>query len=424
MSPSSPSPSPSPPADALRAAAWFWCILASYSILRPIRDAMGIAGHVDDIKWLWNGTFVVTLLVAPLFAAAAAKLPRRELVTRSYHVIALILVAFLCAWQGSGENARLWLGRAFYVFVSVFNLFIVSVFWSAITDVFSRERATRSFGPIAVGGTLGAIAGSSLTAWLAETLGTANLLAASAALLEIGLWFARPILLRDALGDRALALAVPRGRAALADLGRVFASPLLRAIALYVFLLTFATTVLYLERSRLVADTFATRDARTAFFARVDLWTQLLTMLVQGFVTGPLIRRFGLGVALFTLPVVCVIGFGAVGGAALAGGTIFWHYVVFSVVLDATRHAVQRPSREVLFTLVPPNERYASKNAIDTAVQRGGDVVSAFAHSGITYLFSSLHAVLFAVVPVAVVWSLVAAGIGRHREQRSDAAPG
>ena len=403
-------PPPERSTDAIRAAVWLGCILAGYLILRPIRDAMGAAGGVAQIKWLWNGTFVATLLLCPLFAWAAARLPRRRLVAATYHAVVGALLLFYLAWRIEDPSLRLWVGRVFYVFVSVVNLLLISVFWSAVTDLHTTAGAVRRFGPIAVGGTIGAIVGSTLTTQLVETIGSANLLLVSAGLLELGLLVGLGLLSRS--GDDPLALTLPRGRAAWRDIRSVLTSPMLRALAAYVLLMTWPITVLYLEKVRLVADSGLDRDGQTALFARVDLWTQGFTVLMQLFLTGPLIRRFGLGISLAVLPAVCVLGFGSVGTAALIGVPIFWIYVVSSAVLDATRHAVQKPSREVLFTLAPPHERYAAKNAIDTLVHRGGDVLSAFTHTGVKQILPTLGGVLLSVVPVAVVWGLLARRLG------------
>ena len=408
------------PSPALRVAAWFFCVLASTSILRPVRDAMGVAGGIGEQAKLWKWTFAATLCACPFFALAAARLPRRALIARTYHASALSLAVFLGCWHLVAETDRDQLGRAFYVFFSVFNLFVVSVFWSATTDLVPHANAVRRFGPIAVGGTLGALAGASVTSRLAEMVGAHNLLVVSAALLELGLWIAAP-LLRD--GDaRRLALALPRGRAALADLRTVFASPLLRGVALYVLLGTVPAAVLYFERSRLVADAVLSRDERAALFATVDLWTQGATILVQWGITGVVLRRFGHGASLAVLPLVTAVAFAAVGAAAFAGWPIFWIYVAGGALIEGTRHALQKPTREVLFTLAAPHERYAAKNAIDTLVHRGGDALCAEGYPRLGILAMPLHAILLGAVPIALVWAFLARGIGKHAKRAAGSA--
>lgn len=404
---------------ALRAAVWFFCVLASTSILRPVRDAMGTAGGVSELAKLWKWTLALTLIASPLFAAAAARLPRRALLTRSYHAVALTLLGFLGLWHATGESDRDALGRAFYVFVSVFNLFVVSVFWSATSDLVPHASAVRRFGPIAVGGTLGAITGAALTNRLAELIGAPQMLLLAALLLELGLLAASPLI--RASDPRQLALSLPRGRAALGDLLLVLRSPMLRRIAGYVLLGTVPAAVLYFERARLVADAALSRDERSALFASVDLWTQIATVLVQGFLTGPALRRFGPGANLAVLPLVSAATFGLVGLASHAGWPIFWIYVAGGALIEGTRHALQKPTREVLFTLAAPNERYAAKNAIDTLVHRGGDALCAEAWPRIGVTAMPLHTVLFATVPFALAWAFVATRIGRVRRESADA---
>ncbi|MGE0142320.1 MAG: NTP/NDP exchange transporter [Planctomycetota bacterium] len=395
----------------IRAALWLGCVLAAYSLLKPVRDAMAVAGHVDQIRWLWNGTFFVTLLTAPLFALAAARFPRGRLIVIAYAAVSACLAAAWLAWQSGDSDLRLWVGRVFYVFLSVINLFLVSVFWSAITDSLSTSTAIRSFGRIAVGGTLGAVAGSESARQLSQTLGAHNLLLVAIALLWLGVWAGASFLRRRA-GD-PLALQLPRGRDAWRDLGAILRVPMLRGLTIYVLLMTYPLAVLYFERTRLVADQAVGLDARTELFATLEVWTQVLTALLQALVVGPLLRRFGLSLALMVLPLIWLVAASGLGALALAGTSTLLLYAIANAVLDATRHAVQKPSREVLFTLAEPHQRFAAKNAIDTLVHRGGDVASAFLHHALARALPQLGHVLLTVAPIAAVWTLVGWRLGR-----------
>lgn len=412
-------PSPTAAAHPLFAAAWLGLVLASYAILKPIRDAMSTAAGTGDVDvaLLWTFTFAGTLLVAPLFAAAAARMPRGKLVARTFHVIAGCLLVFFAAWRWSDPESRLWIGRAFYVFVSVFNLFTVAVFWCATTDAFDHGRAVRQFGPIAIGGTLGMFAGTEITRQLARQLDTSTFLLLSAALLELGLLCALPVL-RQRAGE-GLTLQVPRGRDALRDLRAVIDSPMLWRLAVYVVLMTFPAAVFYQETRHLVAGSGLDEAQRKALYATANEITQGFTLLAQGFVVGPLIRRFGLRVGLAVLPAVSTVAFLALGIASWSGVSLFWTQLVANSAVEAMRHAVQKPSREVLFTLTEPHERYAAKNVIDTVAHRGGDVASVFAHHGLTLLNGSLHFVLLAVVPVSLGWSALGARLGTRADRRA-----
>jgi AAA family ATP:ADP antiporter len=409
---------------AVAAAAWLFLLMTSYAILKPIRDAMGVAGGVDNIKWLWQGTFVATLVVSPLFGWAVSRLPRRKFVPRTYHVVALNLVLFWALWQALGEGGRVWLGRVFYVWLSVFNLFVVSVLWSVLVDLFSAEQGKRLFGPIAVGATVGGMTGPALTLAFVESVGTPGLLLTSAVLVELGVLCAGRVMRESDAAERAVRPAVeaPVGHGAWNGLLLMLRSPFLLAIAAYVFLLTFASTMVYVEKQRLVGNTFENRADQISFFAQVDLGTQALTALLQLVLTGPMIRRLGVGFTLCALPLLCTVGFALLGVAGLGFLPLFGVFVGFDVTRNAARFALAKPAREVLFTLVGPEERYSAKNFVDTVVYRGGDVANVWVHAGIASLASSVAGVAFCAVPVSFAWTALGVWLGRRQRDRTAGA--
>ena len=396
------------------AAAYFFFLFASYFVIRPVRDAMAVAGGVRNLPWLFSATLLATLLVHPVHAAVVSRLPRRRFIPLVYEFFALNLLAFLVLLELTDGAGGVWAGRAFYVWTSVFNLFVVSVFWSYMADVFLPEQATRLFAVIAVGGTLGGVAGSSLASVLAEPLGPPRLLAVSFVLLQIA------VLAAVRLGPAAQAVDdEPVGGTAVDGAREILRSPYLLGICGYMLLYTITSTFLYFLKAQIVADTVADAGARTAFFARVDLAVNLLTASVQLFLTGRLLRWLGLAVGLAVLPVLTVAGFLVVGVTPT-----LLVVAAFEVVRRATNYAVSRPSREILYTAVSRAEKYKAKHLIDTFVYRAGDQVGIWAAGLVTWLGYGIVGVTALAAPVAGVWAVLAVGLGFAHRRRVTAAEG
>ena len=398
---------------------YFFFVLASYYVLRPIRDAMGIAGGVDDLPWLFTATLVATALVGPPFAALVARLPRRRFATWSYRSLMLCLLGFYAALV-LVPDAALWIGRGFYVFVSVFNLFAVSLFWAVMADCFRSEDARRLFGIIAAGGTLGSILGGAVTGSLAGLVGDVPLLLVSVVLLELALRCMRALTARlqaiDA-GQRRIAEA-RIGGGALAGFAHVARSPYLLGICGFMLLYTIGSTFLYFMQAGIVADAFSDRAARVAFFARIDVWVGIATLLAQLLLTGRILARIGVGWTLALLPLVSVVGFVALGIAPVLSAVI-----AFQVARRTVNFALSRPSREILFVPLSREDKYKAKNVIDTFVYRAGDQIGAWASAGLAALGLGIAGVAMLAAPLAAVWLLLALWLGRANARLRDADP-
>jgi len=411
--------------DELAAVLWaflyFFSLLAGYYVLRPIRDEMGIEGGVENLPWMFTATFLAMLAAIPLYGAASARFPRGRLIPGVYLFFLINLLAFYAAFRMVTDPA--WVARVFFVWVSVFNLLVVSVFWTFMADLFTNEQGRRLFGVIAAGGSAGAVAGPALTAGLVRVLGTHDLLLISAALLALTLLCIRRLLAhasylrgpetagREAGGGPPEAAARGLGGGAWAGIRLLGRSPFLLGIAGYVLLYTGTATFVYFEQAHIVADAFARPAERTALFAAMDLAVNVLTLGVQLFVTGRIVTRMGVGAALALLPGLVAAGF-----AALALAPVLGVLVVFQVLRRAAGYALARPAREVLFTVVGREERYKAKNVIDTLVSRGGDALSGWAFAGLLGLGLALAGVAAVGVPLALVWLGLGVALGRRQE--------
>ncbi|MDP2877222.1 MAG: hypothetical protein Q8O00_13630 [Holophaga sp.] len=365
------------------ATGYFFFLMLGYYLLRPLREAMGIARGADKLPWLMTGTLVLMLLANPAFAALVSRLPRRRFIPLVYRFFALNLLIFFALFQllpGHGGTA---LGYTFYVWLSVYNLFVVSVFWGFMADLFEENQGKRLFGFIAMGGTLGAIVGAGLTEMLSKGMAfgfvlpfkatPAALVLVAAGFLELAVQCVMGLARRFHLGDVAGGPREP-GPGLLEGLRLIRKSPYLTQIALYMLFFTLTTTFLYMAQGTIVAKAFTSQSARAAAFARIDLWVNLLTLVTQLFFTSRLITTFGLRPVLVILPVLTIAGFGA-----LWVWPVFAVLAVFQVARRGLHYAVDRPAREILYIALGPDEKYKSKPFIDTFIYRGGDFLGAWA---------------------------------------------
>lgn len=414
--------------DEVRALCWsfayFFCLLAAYYVLRPLRDEMGIAGGVRNLPWLFTATFIVMLAAVPLFGAVVARLPRRRFIPLVYHFFVLNIVIFwlLLTFDGGRQDVA----RVFFVWISVFNLFAVSVFWSFMADLYASEQGKRLFGFIAAGGSAGALLGPALTAGLAVPLGPVNLLIVAALLLEAAVFCARR--LEHALPGAASGAATAQAQTApaappearglggswLAGIAMVARSPYLAGIALWVSLLSLAGTFLYFQQANIVAAASDDPAVRTRIFAMIDLATGILTIIIQCVATGRLMARFGVGPAAGVLPVVFAVGF-----AALAMTPALAVIIAFQAIQRTANFALSNPAREVLFTVVGREEKYKAKNVIDIVVFRGADALSGWLFAALRSAGLELQAIALATVPLAAGWLVLSLALGRAQEGRA-----
>lgn len=404
--------------------AYFFFLLSSYYVIRPLRDAMGVAGSDEKLTWLYMGTLLGTLIANPIFSALVSRYPRRVFLPVVYHFLALCLVLFWALLRFLPQEHAGSVATVFFVWASVFNLFAVSVFWGFMADLFRSDQGKRLFGFIGVGGTLGAIAGAALTASLAGTVGPVNLILGAAVILE-GAVFCMRRLARIFRVDEASAAqpaarpGTPPGRGVLAGIRLVSTSPYLLGICLFLLLYSISSTFLYFEQARIVRATFTDAAARTAFFARIDLWVNLLTAATQIFLTGRILGRLGVTTGLAALPVVTA---GALAAIAAAPNAVV--LMLVQVIRRSTEFAVVRPSREVLYTVTSREEKYASKSLIDTFVYRGGDAIGAWVDQLLKFLGMGMAALAGVFLPIAAVWIALAAFLGRRQRALASREPG
>lgn len=403
---------------------YLFCVFSAYYVIRPIRDEAGVAGGVSNLSWLFSGTLVTMMAVNAPFAALVAKLPRTRFIGVTYRFFMLNLVVFLVLFRVATGEANIWVGRAFFIWAAVFNLFVVSVFWAFMVDVFTSEQGKRLFGFIAAAATLGGIAGASVTAGTVQTVGVPALLLVSVVLLELGVVSSRRLgALSEAFSaSRPAGAEVDEGErviggSAWAGLTQALKSPYLLGIACYMLLYTVLSTFLYFQQAEIVDRTFADRGARTAFFARVDLLVNVLTIGIQLFVTGRVMKRLGVAMTLTFVPALTAVGFLLLGLMPTVSIV-----VGFTVLRRAGNFGFARPTREVLFTVVSREDKYKAKNFIDTVVYRFGDQVGAWASSLITMAGLGAGAVAWAAVPLALAWVGNAWWLGKRQVALSDGA--
>lgn len=420
----------------LLACVYFFFLLASYFILRSIRDAVGVQAGASKLPYLFSTTFVATLVLNPLFARIVSKLPVRQFIPIVYRVFGALLLAFGAAirWVPNAAQPGLtrwalasplvppfiagllpstneaWLVPAFWVFTSVYSLFVPSVFWGFMSDNFRSEQSKRLYGFIGVGGTLGALTGSAITAILAERVGTAVLLVCSAVMLELGVqcvgFFPKSFRTETRERDEAHASI---GGSSLAGFTGVLKSPYLLGICAFMMLYTIGTTILYVQQAEFVKAAFSEPNARTAFLAKIDFVVQVLTIIAQIFVTGRVIKWLGVGITLAILPVMSIIGFASLGFFPFIG-----LFVVYSTLRRAGNNAFASPGREVLFTVIPPEDKYKAKNLIDTFVYRSGDQIGAWSMKGLTALGVGTSGSSLIAAPMSMVWLGVALWLGNR----------
>jgi AAA family ATP:ADP antiporter len=383
-------------ADVRWSFALFFCVFAAWYAVRPVRDAMGIVGSVRDLPRLFLVTLAVTLGVTPLFSAMVSRLPRSRFVAVAYRIAALSLVAFALLLRGPSPNAEI--ARVFFVWSSVLNLFLITLAWALMADVFSREDGIRFFALIGGGGTLGAIVGSGIASLFGGEANVPVSLFAGGLLLEAAVRCAHRTGATSSTAGRAL----PEG-GVLKWMRSAMLSPYFLGICTYLVAFTFSSTVLYFQQASIVKATLLGTSARTLLFARIDLATNVLTFVLQISIVGRSLRFAGIGAALALLPLYTLGCF-----VALHFAPVVWVLVVCQVSRRALDFAFAKPAREVLFTVVDPADKYKAKSFIDTFVYRSGDAFAAVGFAGL-----SIGALATLMGAVCGLWTIVAVALGR-----------
>jgi AAA family ATP:ADP antiporter len=392
---------------------YFFFLLASYFILRPLRDTMGTVYGVAHLQELFTGTFLLSFIVAPIFGGLASRIRLAVLLPWVYGFIAITMLVFYVLFQSDPNNR--WIAAAFFVWLTTFILLIVTVFWSLMADIFSSAQAKRLFGFIAAGGSIGAISAPAFITLFVDAVGTNALLLISAAGFAITAFL---VVLLEA-EKRKLAATDEEAQKTTLDhsLGGnafdgfmlLFRSRYLLMIALFVLLMTWISTVIYFQLGDLISKEFASQAARTQAYASIDLATNTFAMLIQLFGTGRFIQRFGVTTALLLNPLIIVGAF-----LAMAFSPVLMVLGGVQVVRRVSEFAIAKPARDMLFTAVGQQSKYKAKNVIETVVYRFGDLSSAWLSAAVLPFGVAGMAVLGIVI--AACWFPICWLLGRRFE--------
>ena len=390
----------------------FFFVLGGYFCVRPVRETVGTILGRDRVAHLYLWTWVGSIVIIPLFGWLVGRLKRSVFLPLIYGFVAVSLVAIGVVFRANESSIAV--GQFFYVFISILSLFLTSVFWAFLLELFDSGQAKRLFGVIAAGGTAGALAGPGITFLAASTLGNAGILFVGAAMFVVAIicqqallriWKARRTEHQE---DR------PIGGNPFAGFWLVLRSPYLLAIALFVVLLAAANTLMYFEQLRLVKVTFADTHERTRVFAALDWIVQGLTIVCQLFLTGRIASRLGLTVLLAIVPVAMIFGFLAF---ALVGT-----FAVLAVLIISRRvgeYAFVRPGREILFSRVDNETKYKAKNVIDVPVYRASDAITAQVSTALEGGALGITAVALIGAAVSTAWAINGWWLGRRSDARS-----
>ena len=393
--------------------AYGFLIMSSYYILRAVRDEIG-ASDSRNLQLLWTAVFLVMLLAVPLYSWVASRMSRGVFVPLANRFFIACLVAFWLCLVLLPETARPWIDRVFYVWVSVFALFVVTVFWGFMADCFSNEQGKRLFATIAVGSSIGAMLGSTITAALATIVPVFALLLIACVPLELASWCALVLHRRFATGDvktEGESNKAIEGNA-WSGMKAVFSSKYLMGIAAFIAVMTFVSTVLYFQQSTLIYEGIPDRGERRELLAKMDWVVNFLTILFQVYLTARIVKWLGVGLTLAIVPVAMTAGFVTLGLYPTLAVL-----VVVQVIYRAGRYGLTKPAREMLWTVLGREDKYKAKPFLDAAVYRGGDLVSGWIYTGLAAVGLSIGAIALVSAPVAGIWALLAFRLGKQEEE-------
>jgi len=396
---------------------YFFALLTAYFILRPIRDAMGIASGVGFLPWLFSATFIVMLIVMPIYGALVSRFPRRKFIPYVYLFFVLNLLMF---WYFFAYNIRMDIvAQIFFVWLSVFNVFVVSIFWSFMVDIYKSGDSKVLFGLIASGGTIGGIVGPSIVTFTGGLIGTESLLLISAGILLFAVFCVNKLvsLRRENLEETENVTDDPTkaiGGGIMAGVTEVFKSRYLMGISALVFLLSLTATFAYFQQGSMIYDAYPDTDARVMIFGEIDLYVSIIAFVFQVFISGPVLSNYGVKGGIIILPIVTVFGF-----ALLSISPTIGVFVIFQTLRRASEYGMFVPSRENLFSVVSREQKYKSKNFIDTVVLRGGDVANGWFYNILNSAMGlSLGAIAVIAVPIAALWGVLAWRLGKTHEEK------
>jgi AAA family ATP:ADP antiporter len=398
--------------------AYFFCVLSSYYILRPIREAMAVGSGAHTIPYLFTATFAVMMLVTPVFGWVASRFPRRKFLPGVYLFFVCNILIFWVVFSDRIDDGQdhIWLGRAFFVWLSIFNLFVVSVFWSFMADIYTREQGRRLFGIIASGGSIGALIGGIATSAIVVRIGFQNLFPLAAALLLFAIVCIsrlRKWTFRERQDDVAESVnsEAALGGSSFSGITQVFKSRYFSAIATASIIASLLGNALYMFTLQLVGIEIAGADERTQFFSNLNIAANAISFIVQAVIVKRVVGRFGIGVSLSVLPILSIAGF-----ALLAVDPVLAVVAMLTLLRRGLGFGFSKPTTNMLYSVVTPEEKYKTKNFIDTAVFRFGDAAGSWA---ILFMMGlGITGISIVMVPFSVIWAGIALWLGRaYRRQ-------
>src|SRR6266498_1060284 len=407
-------------------------VLGGYYVIRPIRDEIGADRGVENLPWMYTGTLVGMLIANALYAAIVARMSRRQFIPIAYRfaIANLFLFFLLMRWMPAAQERTI-LAPIFFIWVSVFNLFATTMFWSFMADVFTPEQAKRLFGFIAVGGSIGGIVGGLVTSSLAGELSTGLFLLITAVMLEIAAQCVRRFPAHFmAVGEAASFPGTtsssttaqkptdeqPIGGKFWEGATHIARSPYLLGLAVFLMIYTLTNTWAYFQQSDLTQHQLQDRAARTSFLANIDIAVNTITVLIQIFLTGRLMKWFGVGITLVLMPLLNAVGFAAIGFAPVL--TVL---ATFQILRRAAGFALLRPAREVLFTVLRREDKYKAKSLIDTFGYRFGDQIGAWSYPLMRWFGLGLVGISWVAVPFGAIWCVLGIWLGRKQRQLAEA---
>ena len=389
-------------------------LMTAYYILRPVRDAMASDWTDAEVSWLWTLNFFISTAIVALYGVMVSKFRFRLLVPVMYGIFAISFIIFYSL--GFAFEDRTVIDKSFYVWVSVFSLFHISVFWTFMSELFSKEQSGRLFGIIAVGASVGGLIGPSITAFFSVSLGTDNLMlvASIMLLIPIPIIFYLQSLKSKELNNEVLDIPISNqsiGGNPLAGFKMFFSNPYLLSIGLFIFLYTGISSFVYFELKNLLSD--FSRSERSVIWAQMDLAVNILAISTGLFATGRIVTKFGMPATIAMVPIIICIGL-----LVLAISPLLGVVMILQIIRRAGNYAVTRPAREMLFTLVNQETRFKAKPVIDIVAYRGGDMLTAWLFTGLTQgLGLGLAAVAAVGAGIASLWALVGIYLGKWFER-------
>ena len=391
-------------------------LMSAYYILRPVRDSMASDWTDAEVSWLWTMNFFISTAIVALYGIMVSKFRFRLLVPAMYGIFAASFIIFYIL--GSISEDRTLIDKTFYVWVSVFSLFNISIFWSFMSELFSKEQSGRLFGIIAVGASVGGLIGPSITAFFSVSLGTDKLMLIASMMLLIPIpiiFHLQSLKVKDLNNEKLDSASINQsiGGNPFAGFKMFFSNPYLLSIGRFILLYTGISSFVYFELKNLLSD--FSRPERSVIWAQMDLAVNILAISTGLFATGRIVTKFGMPATIAMVPVMICIGL-----LVLAISPLLGVVVMLQIIRRSGNYAVTRPAREMLFTLVDQETRFKAKPVIDIVAYRGGDMLMAWLFTGLTQgLGLGLAAVAGVGAGIAALWSLVGIYLGRWFERDS-----